>query len=159
MHQPMSHTGSFRGKRQDIISGRCIRPREMKGPILFFLDTTSDYCLGYEYILTWCVTKSNQVMSGSGTFRYKLFPVPKGKHLSPDLPSQIEDTLQHHFLRGEFSSRAPKGQGPQLSLGRQGVQLRKNHFPKRRGGKSRDQLRDTLIYSEQQFSECGLWNP
>ena len=23
----------------------------------------------------------------------------------------------------------------------------------------RDQLRDALVYSEQQFSECGLWNP
>ena len=33
-------------------------PREMKGPVLFFIDTTSDFCLGYEYILSWCVTKS-----------------------------------------------------------------------------------------------------
>ena len=39
----------------------------------------------------------------SGALRYKLFPVPKGKHLSPDLHSQTEDTLWHHFLWGEFS--------------------------------------------------------
>ena len=69
-------------------------------------------------------------MNVSGAFRYKLFPVPKGKHLSPDLPSQMEDTLWHHFLGGEFSPRGAQGQGLQLSLGRQGVQLRKKHFPK-----------------------------
>ena len=69
-------------------------------------------------------------MSGSGTIRYKLFPVPKGKHLSPDLPSQTEDTLWHHVLGGEFSPRGAQEQGPQLSLGRQGVQLRKKDFPK-----------------------------
>ena len=98
---------------------RCIRPHEMKGPMLFFLDTMSDFFLGYEYILSWCVTKSNKVMSGSGSFRYNLFPVPKGKHLSPHLPSQTENTLWHHFLGGEFSPRGAQGQGPQLSLGRQ----------------------------------------
>ena len=32
-------------------------PREMKGPILFFIDTMSYFCLGYEYILS-CVTQS-----------------------------------------------------------------------------------------------------
>ena len=69
-------------------------------------------------------------MSGSGTFRYKLSPVPKGKHLFPHLHSQTEDTPWHHFLGGEFSPGAAQGQGPQLSLGRQGVQLRKKHFPK-----------------------------
>ena len=60
--------------------------------------------LGYEWV--WCL-------------RYKLFPVPKGKHLSPHLPSQTENTLWHHFLGGEFSPRGAQGQGPQLSLGRQ----------------------------------------
>ena len=54
-------------------------------------------------------------MSGSGSFRHKLFPVPRGKHL----PSQIEDTHWHHFQGGEFSPRGAQGQGPQLSLGRQ----------------------------------------
>ena len=53
-------------------------------------------------------------MSGSGAFRYKLFPVPKGKHLSPHLPSQTEDALWHHFLEGEFPLRGAQGQGPQL---------------------------------------------
>ena len=95
----------------------------------------------------------------SGALRYKLFPVPKGKHLSPDLHSQMEDTLWHHFLWGEFSPRGAQEHGPELSFGRQGVQLRKKDFPKWKGGKGRDQLRDALIYSEQWFSECGLWNP
>ena len=94
-------------------------------------------------------------MSGSGSFRHKLFPVPRGKHL----PSQIEDTLWHHFQGGEFSPRGAQEQDPELSFGRQGVQLRRKDFPKWKGGKGRDQLRDALVHSEQQFSECGLWNP
>ena len=57
-------------------------------------------------------------------------PSSKGKHLSPHLPSHTEDTLWHHFLEGEFSPRGVQAQGPQLSLGRQGVQLRKKDFPK-----------------------------
>ena len=97
-------------------------------------------------------------MSGSGTFRYKLSPVPKGKHLSPHLHSQTEDTPWHHFLGGEFSPGAAQGQGPQLSLGRQGVQLRKKHFPKWRGVEGRYQSGDALVHSEHQFSECDLWN-
>ena len=56
-------------------------------------------------------------MNVSGTFRYKRFPVPKGKHLSPDLPSQMEDTLWHHFLGGEFSPRGAQEHGPELSFG------------------------------------------
>ena len=66
----------------------------------------------------------------SGALRYKLFPVPKGKHLSPDLHSQTEDTLWHHFLWGEFSPRGAQEHGPESSFGRQGVQLRKKDFPK-----------------------------
>ena len=69
-------------------------------------------------------------MSVSGTFRYKLFPVPKGRYLFPELPSQTEDTLWHHLPGGEFSPRGAQGQGPQLGLGRHRVQLRKKHFPK-----------------------------
>ena len=86
-------------------------------------------------------------------------PIPNRKHLSPHLPSETENTLWHHFLGGECSSRAAKGQDPQLSLGRQEVQFREKDFPKWRGGKGRDHLGDSLVYSKQQFSECGLWNP
>ena len=57
-------------------------------------------------------------MSGSGTFRYKLFHFQRG-NTCPHLPSQTENTLWHHFLGGEFSPRGAQGQGPQLSLGRQ----------------------------------------
>ena len=81
-------------------------------------------------------------MSGCGAFRHKLFLGPKGKHLSPYLPSQTEDTLWHHFLGGEFSPRGAQGQGPQLSVGRQGVQLRERDSPKRRGGKGKGPLGD-----------------
>ena len=57
-------------------------------------------------------------MSMSGAFRYKLFPVSKGKYLSPHLPSQTDDTLWHHFLEGEFSPRGAQEHGPELSFGR-----------------------------------------
>ena len=56
-------------------------------------------------------------MSVSGAFRYKLFPVPKGRYLFPELPSQTEDTLWHHLPGGEFSTRGAQGQDPQLILG------------------------------------------
>ena len=48
-------------------------------------------------------------MSVSGAFRYKLFPVPKGTYLFPELPSQTEDTLWHHLPGGEFSPRGAQG--------------------------------------------------
>ena len=56
---------------------------EMEGLILFLLDTMSEFCTGYEHILSWCVTKPNQVMSGSGAFKYKLFPGPKETTVPP----------------------------------------------------------------------------
>ena len=37
--------------------------------------------------------------------RNKLLPVPKGKHLSPDSPSQTEATPWYQFLGGQFSWR------------------------------------------------------
>ena len=76
-------------------------------------------------------------MSVSGAFRYKLFPVPKGKYLSPHLPSQTDDTLWHHFLEGAFSPRGAQGQDPQLSLGTHGVQLRKSIFQNEEEAKAR----------------------
>ena len=68
-------------------------------------------------------------MSGSGTFRYKLFLVPKGNTCPLTSLPRLR-TLWHHFLEGEFSPRGAQEQGLQLSLRRQGVQLRKKDFPK-----------------------------
>lgn len=68
--------------------------------------------------------KTKEVMRGSGAFRHRLFPVPRGKHLSPHLPSQMEDSLWHHFPGAESFPGGAQGQGPQLRLGRQGVQGR-----------------------------------
>lgn len=81
-------------------------------------------------------------MSGYGTFRHKLFPGPNGKHLSPYLPSRTEDTLWDQFQGVSSLLEEPRGQGPQLSVGRQGVQLRERDSPKRRGGKGKGQLGD-----------------
>jgi len=65
----------------------------------------SDFCPGYEDRSSWRVTKPTQVISVCRASRNKLLPVPKGKHLSPDSPSQTEATPWYQFLGGQFSWR------------------------------------------------------
>ena len=120
---------------------RCIRPCEVKQSILFLLDTTSDFCLGMNSgKLVWNKTKISYKCRWC--LQAQTVPIPKGKYLSPPTPFPVW---------GHCSSRAAKGQGPQLSLWRQEVQFKEKEPLKWRGGKGRDQLGDSLIYSKEWF--------
>ena len=142
-----------------MLSGPQVRySAPMKGPILFLLETMSDLCLGYEYILSGCVTKPNQVMSGYGAFRHKLFPGPKGKHLSPYLPSRTEDTLWDQFPRGEFSPRGAPGAGPSAKCGEAGSPAQGEGFSKTKRRQRQGSLRRfSQVYSNSSSQSviCG----
>ena len=94
-------------------------------------------------------------MSGSGAFRHKPFPGPKANTMS--LP-RLRTLSGIKFPVHEFSPGPAQGQGPQLRLGRQGVQSRERDSGKWRGGKSRASLGDSLWFTQNSSSQsvvCG----